>query len=382
MQSVQIKPRVRREREGESGSSSSTSSIASEFAEESNVVRKQKCKPWPLFRPPDLPSLATQPVRNMSLDTPCLFRHSTPRVGPLGTRASQHFHITQGSRGENGRQAWRDQGNAGAQWLLACAVRSSDSAVRYWELRVGEAAGLSPAWPLPVRHEGGTLGERATLLMSLSEREARPHQRKVVLLERRCLFTFHMVCSGFATWFRVSPAKPFGSPSGSSPAQAPGTFDRSVTLLEVCGSWPESFGLRHMSSIDNTEEGLRERLADAMSESPSRDIVGSGTGTFDRSVTLLEVCGSWPESFGLRHMSSIDNTEEGLRERLADAMSESPSRDIVGSGTELQREGSIETLSNSSGSTSGSIPRNFEGYRSPLPTNESQPLSLFPTGFP
>lgn len=49
---------------------------------------------------------------------------------------------------------------------------------------------------------------------------------------------------------------------------------------------------------------------------------------------------------------------------------------------ELQREGSIETLSNSSGSTSGSIPRNFEGYRSPLPTNESQPLSLFPTNFP
>ncbi|XP_076139238.1 BCAS3 microtubule associated cell migration factor-like [Alosa pseudoharengus] len=104
--------------------------------------------------------------------------------------------------------------------------------------------------------------------------------------------------------------------------------------------------------------------------------------TFDRSVTLLEVCGSWPESFGLRHMTPADTTEEGLRERLADAMSESPSRDIVGSATELQREGSIETLSNSSGSTSGSIPRNFEGYRSPLPTNESQPLSLFPTGFP
>ncbi|KAL6471188.1 hypothetical protein MHYP_G00198380 [Metynnis hypsauchen] len=105
--------------------------------------------------------------------------------------------------------------------------------------------------------------------------------------------------------------------------------------------------------------------------------------TFDRSVTLLEVCGSWPESFGLRHMSSVDTTEEGLRERLAEAMSESPSRDIVGSGTaELQREGSIETLSNSSGSTSGSIPRNFEGYRSPLPTNESQPLSLYPTAFP
>ncbi|XP_062887849.1 breast carcinoma-amplified sequence 3 isoform X5 [Mobula hypostoma] len=110
-------------------------------------------------------------------------------------------------------------------------------------------------------------------------------------------------------------------------------------------------------------------------------VIDAGSGTFDRSVTLLEVCGSWPESFGLRQMSSIDNTDEGLRERLADAMSESPSRDIVGSGTELQREGSIETLSNSSGSTSGSIPRNFEGYRSPLPTNENQPLSLFPTSF-
>uniref|UniRef100_A0A8C6RM86 BCAS3 microtubule associated cell migration factor n=1 Tax=Nannospalax galili TaxID=1026970 RepID=A0A8C6RM86_NANGA len=133
-------------------------------------------------------------------------------------------------------------------------------------------------------------------------------------------------------------------------------------------------------------------------------VIDAASGTFDRSVTLLEVCGSWPEGFGLRHMSSIEHTEEGLRERLADAMAESPSRDVVGSGTdialdvavknnnperhmavkclELQREGSIETLSNSSGSTSGSIPRNFDGYRSPLPTNESQPLSLFPTGFP
>ncbi|XP_023612510.1 breast carcinoma-amplified sequence 3 [Myotis lucifugus] len=110
-------------------------------------------------------------------------------------------------------------------------------------------------------------------------------------------------------------------------------------------------------------------------------VIDAASGTFDRSVTLLEVCGSWPEGFGLRHMSSMEHTEEGLRERLADAMAESPSRDVVGSGTELQREGSIETLSNSSGSTSGSIPRNFDGYRSPLPTNESQPLSLFPTSF-
>ncbi|XP_061074022.1 BCAS3 microtubule associated cell migration factor-like isoform X2 [Conger conger] len=110
--------------------------------------------------------------------------------------------------------------------------------------------------------------------------------------------------------------------------------------------------------------------------------IDAGSGAFDQGVTLLEVCGSWPDSFGQRHMAYADTSDEGLRERLADAMCESPGRDLLGTGTELQREGSIETLSNSSGSTSGSIPRAFEGYRSPLPTNDSQPLSLFPTGFP
>ncbi|XP_056412683.1 BCAS3 microtubule associated cell migration factor isoform X4 [Hyla sarda] len=62
-----------------------------------------------------------------------------------------------------------------------------------------------------------------------------------------------------------------------------GAYDRSVTLLEVCGSWPENFGLRHISSIESTDEGLRERLADAMSESPNRDVVVSGTGTKKRT---------------------------------------------------------------------------------------------------
>ncbi|XP_069613319.1 BCAS3 microtubule associated cell migration factor isoform X1 [Ranitomeya imitator] len=109
-------------------------------------------------------------------------------------------------------------------------------------------------------------------------------------------------------------------------------------------------------------------------------VIDASSGAYDRSVTLLEVCGSWPDSFGLRHISSIESTDEGLRERLADAMSESPNRDVVVSGTELQRDGSIETLSNSSGSTSGSIPRNFDGYRTTLPSNENQPLSLFPSG--
>ncbi|CAM9722355.1 unnamed protein product [Bubo scandiacus] len=136
------------------------------------------------------------------------------------------------------------------------------------------------------------------------------------------------------------------------------------------------FGIRWGSS------GASEVLCGSSGDTGGAPVPWRLPGAFDRSVTLLEVCGSWPENFGLRHMSSMEHTEEGLRERLADAMCESPSRDTVGSGTELQREGSIETLSNSSGSTSGSIPRNFDGYRSPLPTNENQPLSLFPTGFP
>lgn len=68
-----------------------------------------------------------------------------------------------------------------------------------------------------------------------------------------------------------------------------GPFDgRGMTLLEVCGSWPESFGVpRHnVGSADASDEGLRERLADAMSESPSRDIVGSATGQWRMEHTL------------------------------------------------------------------------------------------------
>ncbi|XP_058269585.1 breast carcinoma-amplified sequence 3 isoform X2 [Hemibagrus wyckioides] len=170
--------------------------------------------------------------------------------------------------------------------------------------------------------------------------------------------------------------------SSSSVLQSQGPSDTQQPLLDFDTDDLELHSLRiqPVRSEPMTMPGssclIPERVGHAT-------VIDTGSGTFDHSVTLLEVCGSWPESFGLRHMSSVDATDEGLRERLAEAMSESPSRDIVGSGTaELQREGSIETLSNSSGSTSGSIPRNFEGYRSPLPTNESQPLSLYPTAFP
>ncbi|XP_043859166.1 BCAS3 microtubule associated cell migration factor [Dromiciops gliroides] len=192
---------------------------------------------------------------------------------------------------------------------------------------------------------------------------------------------------------RIQPVRsdPVSMPGSSRPVSdrrgvstvidaASGTFDRSVTLLEVCGSWPEGFGLRHMSSMEHTEEGLRERLADAMAESPSRDVVGSGTDTaLDVAVKNIT-----PE----RHMAvKCFGKKKGKKKTMSSAQRSRTAPTITKHCAcvmeeELQREGSIETLSNSSGSTRRSIPRNFDGYRSPLPTNESQPLSLFPSGFP
>ncbi|XP_026566008.1 breast carcinoma-amplified sequence 3 isoform X2 [Pseudonaja textilis] len=169
--------------------------------------------------------------------------------------------------------------------------------------------------------------------------------------------------------------------SSSSVLQSHGPSDTPQPLLDFDTDDLDldSLRIQPVRSEPVSMPGSSRPISDLQGGSSATDAT---SGTFDRSMTLLEVCGSWPESFGLRHLSSLEQTDEGLRERLADAMSESPSRDVAAaSGTELQREGSIETLSNSSESTIESIPRTFDGYRSPLPT-ESQPLSLFPTGFP
>ncbi|XP_051934835.1 breast carcinoma-amplified sequence 3 isoform X2 [Hippocampus zosterae] len=172
--------------------------------------------------------------------------------------------------------------------------------------------------------------------------------------------------------------------SSSSVLQSQGPSDAQQPLLDFDTDDLDLHSLRMqpLRSDPVSMPGSSGLLADHQGQPNSMD---AGPDTFDgRDVTLLEVCGSWPESFGVpRHnINFTDASEESLRERLADAMSEFPSRDVGGSATELQREGSIETLSNSSGSTSGSIPRNFEGYRSTLPTNENQPLSLFSSNVP
>ncbi|KAG5836752.1 hypothetical protein ANANG_G00231900 [Anguilla anguilla] len=73
-------------------------------------------------------------------------------------------------------------------------------------------------------------------------------------------------------------------------------------------------------------------------------LFGDQGGTFDHGVTLLEVCGSWPDSFGLRHVTCADTTEEGLRERLADAMCESPGRGVVARAQFLLFAQNLENL--------------------------------------
>uniref|UniRef100_S4RTY9 Uncharacterized protein n=1 Tax=Petromyzon marinus TaxID=7757 RepID=S4RTY9_PETMA len=91
--------------------------------------------------------------------------------------------------------------------------------------------------------------------------------------------------------------------------------------------------------------------------------IEAGSGTLWRVSTHLEVCGSWPDA---QHRAWVcDPGDEALRERIADAMMESPGGNMHTTRAELQREGSIETLSNSSGSTSGSLPRRYD---SSLPT--------------
>ncbi|PNJ65681.1 LOW QUALITY PROTEIN: BCAS3 isoform 28, partial [Pongo abelii] len=57
--------------------------------------------------------------------------------------------------------------------------------------------------------------------------------------------------------------------------------------------------VRHGPSCRLTCPGLSQDRAQDLTEEALQQ------GTFDRSVTLLEVCGSWPEGFGLRHMSSM-----------------------------------------------------------------------------
>lgn len=95
-----------------------------------------------------------------------------------------------------------------------------------------------------------------------------------------------------------------------------GPFDgRSMTLLEVCGSWPESFGIpRHnVGCADTSEESLRERLADAMSESPSRDVVGSATGGWAPAPSGFDATGEEGERSGIPSERCASRSPEPLK---------------------------------------------------------------------
>ncbi|XP_034061705.1 breast carcinoma-amplified sequence 3 isoform X2 [Gymnodraco acuticeps] len=123
--------------------------------------------------------------------------------------------------------------------------------------------------------------------------------------------------------------------SSSSVLQSQGPSDVQQPLLDFDTDDLDlhSFRIQPVRSEPVSMPGSSRLVADRRGQA---NIMDSGSGQFEgRGVTLLEVCGSWPESFGVpRHnYGSVDASDEGLRERLADAMSESPSRDIVGSAT-------------------------------------------------
>ncbi|XP_078535937.1 BCAS3 microtubule associated cell migration factor isoform X3 [Lissotriton helveticus] len=120
--------------------------------------------------------------------------------------------------------------------------------------------------------------------------------------------------------------------SSSSVLQSHGPSDTPQPLLEFDTDDLDLNSLR-IQPVRSEPVSMPGSSCPATDHRVASTVIDSGSGGYDRSVTLLEVCGSWPESFGLRHISSIDSSEDGLRERLADAMSESPARDIVGSGT-------------------------------------------------
>ncbi|XP_078535936.1 BCAS3 microtubule associated cell migration factor isoform X2 [Lissotriton helveticus] len=123
--------------------------------------------------------------------------------------------------------------------------------------------------------------------------------------------------------------------SSSSVLQSHGPSDTPQPLLEFDTDDLDLNSLR-IQPVRSEPVSMPGSSCPATDHRVASTVIDSGSGGYDRSVTLLEVCGSWPESFGLRHISSIDSSEDGLRERLADAMSESPARDIVGSGTAVR----------------------------------------------
>uniref|UniRef100_A0A3Q3EQL9 BCAS3 microtubule associated cell migration factor n=1 Tax=Kryptolebias marmoratus TaxID=37003 RepID=A0A3Q3EQL9_KRYMA len=125
--------------------------------------------------------------------------------------------------------------------------------------------------------------------------------------------------------------------SSSSVLQSQGPTDVQQPLLDFDTDDLDLHSLRiqPVRSEPVSMPGSSRLVTDRRGQS---NIMDAGSGPFDgRGMTLLEVCGSWPESFSVpRHIvGSTDASDEGLRERLADAMSESPSRDIVGSATGL-----------------------------------------------
>ncbi|GFU24871.1 breast carcinoma-amplified sequence 3 homolog [Nephila pilipes] len=94
--------------------------------------------------------------------------------------------------------------------------------------------------------------------------------------------------------------------------------------------------------------------------------IEASSGSFEQLPSMLEVCGSWPET--CPNMNLNKGKEEQLKESLADAMIEDPFDSLRSEGSSEPRnfQGSYEELSSSS-SHSGSVSHGYEILLNILP---------------
>ncbi|KAG7279748.1 hypothetical protein CRUP_021364 [Coryphaenoides rupestris] len=229
-------------------------------------------------------------------------------------------------------------------FLVQDALETEGNAVRVFTLLTGGPK--SPAfWEL--RGPPGNFSTHSFSLRPSAHAEPECHLRCSVW--RRCvstitltgLFVFHenlhagqptMSLEGDSDMASASLSRRPSSLASTEPAMWRGR-------LKLSGQLPHTSS-RVTPRHSNAPEGRGGQCyhGQRAEEARAASRYGISTWAFEcRGVTLLEVCGSWPESFSLpRHIAgSVEASDEGLRERLADAMSESPSRDIVGSATDI-----------------------------------------------
>ncbi|XP_070573678.1 LOW QUALITY PROTEIN: BCAS3 microtubule associated cell migration factor-like, partial [Ptychodera flava] len=107
-------------------------------------------------------------------------------------------------------------------------------------------------------------------------------------------------------------------------------------------------------------------------------LIEAGSGSFDQSSTLLEVCGSWPES---GRLNSNEQVEEQLKQTLAEAMLESPMKEshstTLTGGQQDVHEDCVDHYSTSS--SSGSVENTHHYMATASPPHNIEHVLVFPS---